>query len=150
MRCLYSPVKKTSLTTHIQKCILSSPLFLFLSHIHAHKCMRLSPHIHTLTCTHTQTVSCALPTVSSTKTERTACPCLTHIHTHTCAHTNSATSLYTLLKGHDTDLNKIPSCVTMNIALANNKKIKPEQRVIYRKTATVNACEYTCAMNTFS
>lgn len=126
MRCLYSHVKKQALPHTYRNAFYLPPSFSFslrYTHTNTHAC--LHTYIHWWTHTHTQTVSCALPTASSTKTERTACPCLTHIYTHTCAHTNSATSLYTLLKGHDMELkHKIPSCVTVDIALANYKTIK--------------------------
>lgn len=94
MRRLYSHIKKRKKKKkpgHIQKCIFSIFPSLSLSHVHTNTCACLHTYIH-----RTQTVSCALPTASSTKREHTACPCLTHIYTHICTHKLCNCPLHTL------------------------------------------------------
>lgn len=100
---VHAHVEKKGLP-HIQKYFsLSLPPFsLSLSNSHAHRnscaCLRAYTLRRARRRARPQTVSCVLPTASSTKTEHTACPCLTHIYTHRpmCTHKLRNSPLHTL------------------------------------------------------
>lgn len=100
---VHAHVEKKGLP-HIQKYFSLSPtLFsLSLSNSHAYRnscaCLRAYTLRRARRRARPQTVSCVLPTASSTKTEHTACPCLTHIYTHRpmCTHKLWNSPLHTL------------------------------------------------------
>lgn len=112
MRCLYSHIKKASPYTEMYFS-LSSLLFLSLTYT----------QIHALVSTHTYTAhrqsAVPFPQQVARKENTLPVPAL-HTYTHTYAHTNSATALYTLLKGHDTDLYIATKCQHHTWVLNNN------------------------------
>ncbi len=84
----------------------SLPLPLSLTHTHTSTCACLHTYTHcgVRTNTHARRQSAVpFPQLVARKQNTLPVPA-SHTYTHTCAHTNSATALYTLLKGHDTDL----------------------------------------------
>lgn len=81
--------------------------------------------------TQMQTVSCALPTDRSTKTEHTASPCLTHIYTHThiCTHKLCNSPLHTL-KGTRHKIKPRRQAKTCKVEMFEFKMSSPKLDVI--------------------